>query len=185
MEEVILVNKNDKAIGKEEKLVAHQRGKLHRCFSIFLINDNNDWLLQQRAKNKYHNAGLWSNSCCGHPRPGEVTIEAAKRRLREELGIAAELAEIFTFRYKTKFSNGLWENEYDHVFCGRTNAKPRPNPNEVAACCWFNLETLRQEISEKPENFTYWFKKCYRKVIKTVMPAKNRQDNTLSFILNL
>ncbi len=127
MEEVILVDENDNELGKEEKLKAHKEGKLHRCFSILIFNSKEELLIQKRAKNKYHSGGLWANTCCSHPKPGEDTEIAAHRRLKEEFGFDCELKQLFNFTYKKTFDNGLTENEFDHVFIGITNSEPIPN----------------------------------------------------------
>ena len=116
MDEVILVNKKDEETGTLGKMEAHLQGKLHRAFSIFLINNKGEWLLQKRAKSKYHSAGLWTNTCCSHPQPGEDVYQAALRRLNEEMGIICHLEHVFSFIYKTKFDNNLTEHEYDHFF---------------------------------------------------------------------
>ena len=130
MEKVILVNKKDKVIGVEEKMKAHLQGKLHRAFSIILFNKKGEVLIQKRPKSKYHSAGLWTNTCCSHPRPKEKIDQAAKRRLKEEMGIETNLKKIFSFIYKAKLGS-LVEYEFDHVFFGRFNGKPKPNEKEV------------------------------------------------------
>ena len=158
MEKVILVDKNDNEIGVEEKIKAHQQGKLHRCFSIAVFNSDNEILLQKRAQNKYHSPGLWTNTCCGHPRPGEDTENAAHRRLKEEMGFDCPLKEAFTFIYRHKFDNGLIEHEYDHVFIGEFDGNPNPNLEEV--CDWKRVDKkgLKKDIQKSPEKYTYWFK---------------------------
>lgn len=167
MEEVILVDEKDNQIGTEEKLQAHREGKLHRCFSIFVFNSEGKLLLQQRAKSKYHSGGLWSNTCCSHPRPGEPTEQAAHRRLKEELGFDCPLNEVFTFTYKTKFDNGLYEHEFDHVLFGRFDGSPIPNPEEVESCKWVGVEELKKDIQENPDNYTYWLKVALEKLKQT------------------
>src|ERR1044072_1062769 len=121
MEEVILVNERDEATGIMEKMEAHQKGVLHRAFSVFIFNNKNEMLLQQRAIKKYHSGGLWTKACCSHPRPGETKSDAALRRLYEELGFTTSIEKIFDFTYKASFENGLTENEFDHVFAGIYN----------------------------------------------------------------
>jgi len=165
MEEVILVDEADNQIGTAEKLQAHKEGKLHRCFSAFVFNSEGKLLLQQRAKSKYHSGGLWSNTCCSHPRPGEAVEAAAHRRLKEELGFDCPLKEAFTFIYKTKFDNGLFEHEFDHVFIGKFDGSPIPNPEEVESWTWVSLAELKKDIKENPENYTYWLKVSIGKVI--------------------
>ena len=131
MENVILVNKDDCEVGVMEKMEAHQKGLLHRAFSVFLFNKKGEILLQQRAKHKYHSGGLWTNTCCSHPRPGESLSKATQRRLREEMGIKCEMRPAFSFIYKKKFANGLTEHELDHVFLGRFDGTPEINKEEV------------------------------------------------------
>ncbi|MCP4130262.1 MAG: isopentenyl-diphosphate Delta-isomerase [bacterium] len=167
-EEVILVDSNDSPIGTCEKMQAHIEGKLHRAFSIFIFNSKNEMLIQKRALSKYHCAGLWSNSCCSHPMPGESTEDAVHRRLREELGFDCELEEVFSFVYKIKFEdNGLIEHELDHVFIGTDDPEPVRDPDEIEEFKWIEKETLLREISENPENFTFWFKESVNKVLSS------------------
>jgi isopentenyl-diphosphate delta-isomerase len=164
-ENIILVDEKDNVIGTEEKIKIHQEGKLHRAFSIFIFNSNGELLLQRRAKSKYHSGGLWTNTCCSHQREGESLEEAIHRRLKEEMGFDCELKEAFTFTYKVKFDNGLSENEYDHVFMGRYEGEPNPNPEEVDEWKWIKLEELKQDTQENPDNYTYWLKASIDKVI--------------------
>ena len=164
-EKVILVDENDKEIGTEEKIKAHQEGKLHRAFSIFVFNSRNELLLQKRARTKYHSGGLWTNTCCSHPRPGEVLKEAVHRRLKEEMGFDCQLEEVFSFIYQTKFGNDLFEHEYDHVFLGRFDGQPVLNPQEAEDWQWIGLEELERDIKENPEKYTYWFKIALPKLV--------------------
>jgi len=166
IEEVVLVNENDVAIGTMEKLEAHEKGLLHRAFSVFIFNDKNELLLQRRALTKYHSAGLWTNTCCSHPRPNENTLNAANRRLVEEMGIETELIFKTSFIYKTKFDNGLTEHEFDHIFFGTSNANPTINTEEVDSFVWMSVETLKQKINLKPNEFTSWFKIAVKKLFK-------------------
>jgi isopentenyl-diphosphate delta-isomerase len=166
IEEVVLVNENDVAIGTMEKLEAHQKGLLHRAFSVFIFNDKNELLLQRRALTKYHSAGLWTNTCCSHPRPNETTLNAANRRLVEEMGIETELIFKTSFIYKTKFDNGLTEHEFDHIFFGTSNENPIINTEEVDSFVWMSVETLKQKINLKPNEFTSWFKIAVKKLFK-------------------
>jgi isopentenyl-diphosphate Delta-isomerase len=159
MEQLILVNKKDKAIGFQEKLKAHQLGQLHRAFSIFIFNSTGRLMLQRRSLEKYHCGGLWSNTCCGHPRPKELLEKAIYRRLNEEMGFDCHLQKNFEFIYKVQFDNDLWENEYVHVFFGQYDGKPEPNSEEVSAWKWIELDNLKKEIQHNPEKFTYWMKK--------------------------
>ena len=162
---VILVDEKDNQIGFEEKLKAHQNANLHRCFSIFVFNNKGQLLLQQRALDKYHSAGLWANTCCSHPRGGEETINSAHRRLKEEMGFDCELIEVFSFKYKTAFDNGLTENEFDHVFVGKYNEEPISNRVEVNAYKWVDLKWLEKDIKDNQEIYTTWLKICFKKVL--------------------
>ena len=164
IEEVVLVNENDVAIGTMEKLEAHQKGLLHRAFSVFIFNDKNELLLQRRALTKYHSAGLWTNTCCSHSRPNENTLNAANRRLVEEMGIETELIFKTSFIYKTKFDNGLTEHEFDHIFFGTSNENPTINAEEVDSFVWMSVEALKQKINLKPNEFTSWFKIAVKKL---------------------
>jgi len=162
MEKVILVNKKDEQIGIEEKLKAHRQGKLHRCFSVLIFNSKGELLIQQRAKSKYHSPGLWANTCCSHPRPGEDLKTAVKRRLKEEMGIkASNLKEFFTFIYKAKIGN-LIEHELDHVFAGKFNGKPKPNKKEVQDFKWVNLQELKRDMKKYPRKYAFWFKRILK-----------------------
>jgi len=167
-EKVILVDQDDQEIGLSEKLRAHREGKLHRAFSIFIFNARGELLLQKRARTKYHSGGLWTNTCCSHPRPGEPLAEGAHRRLREEMGFDCDLREIFSFRYKVKFDNDLFEHEYDHVLMGQFDGEPFPSAGEIDDWKWIGLEELRQHIRENPDSYTYWLKICLDKVISHV-----------------
>ncbi len=166
MEEVILVTEQDEPIGSMEKMEAHRKGALHRAFSTFIVNDRNEMLLQQRAKTKYHSAGLWTNACCSHPRPNEETEAAAIRRLHEELGFTAPLTKIFDFHYNAAFDNGLTEHEYDHVYLGRYTGKIIPNPNEVQDYCYKKMEDIADSIRSHPHKYTTWFCLAFPKVMK-------------------
>jgi isopentenyl-diphosphate Delta-isomerase len=158
LEHVILVDEQDNQVGIQEKLAAHKLGKLHRAVSVLIFNEKGELLLQQRAFSKYHSGGLWSNTCCGHPRPGESPLIAAQRRLFEEMGIRTDLKKSFDFIYKAPLDNGLTEYELDHVFTGAFNEPFHPNPEEVAETKWLDLSAIRQEILQKPDVYTYWFK---------------------------
>ena len=160
---VILVDENDKEIGTEEKMKAHQEGKLHRAFSIFVFNSRGEMLLQRRAESKYHSAGLWTNACCSHPRPDESIEQAAHRRLIEELGFDCELKKVSPFKYKAKLGQGLTEHEFDYVFIGEYNGEIRPNKDEVSDIMWLSIDTLKEQIKKHPMNFTEWFKIAFRK----------------------
>jgi isopentenyl-diphosphate Delta-isomerase len=159
MEQVILVNERDEEIGVEEKLRAHQNGgQLHRAFSIFLFNEAGELLMQRRAAGKYHFGGLWSNTCCGHPRPGESVADAALRRLGEEFGISAPLAVRTTLIYGADDpASGLSEREFLHIFSGRFDGEPEPNRAEVGHWRWLSLKKVRAELADTPMRFTPWF----------------------------
>lgn len=156
-EQVILVNERDEKIGLMPKLEAHQKGVLHRAFSVFIFNDNNELMLQQRALSKYHSPGLWTNTCCSHQRDGETSVEAGKRRLEEEMGFTAPLKETTSFIYKAPFDNGLTEHELDHILVGHYNGIPEVNESEVASWKWMPLEEVKEDIRNNPNNYTTWF----------------------------
>lgn len=155
---VVLVDKNNRTIGEMEKLEAHQRGLLHRAFSIFVYNSKGELLIQQRPEEKYHSGGLWSNTVCSHPKPGEEYITAAHRRLQEEMGFDCPLEKKNCFIYKKEFKNGLIENEYDCIVAGRFDSSPKPNSVEVADWKWISMSDLKKDIVKNPEAYTYWFK---------------------------
>lgn len=157
-EQVILVNMADEPIGLMPKLEAHQKGLLHRAFSVFVMNDKGETMLQQRAEHKYHSPLLWTNTCCSHQRAGEATIAAGQRRLWEEMGFTTELRELFSFVYKAPFDNGLTEHELDHVMVGKYNGMPNINPEEVAAWQWKHPETIKDDMLAHPHRYTAWFK---------------------------
>jgi isopentenyl-diphosphate delta-isomerase len=166
LEKVILVDENDNALGLMEKMEAHEKALLHRAFSVFTFNNKGELLIHQRAHEKYHSGGLWTNTCCSHPREGETTLEAAKRRLQEEMGFVCELNEAFSFIYKAELDQGLTEHEYDHVFIGEFNGEPQINPNEVADWKYVDLEMLKQDVDRNPENYTVWFKIALKELEK-------------------
>lgn len=157
-EQVVLVDENDHPIGVMEKLEAHEKGLLHRAFSILLFNSNKELLIQQRAATKYHSPLLWTNACCSHPRPDESLESAVSRRLQEELYLSASTSKVGQFIYKADFENGLTEYELDHVFVGLTNVTPEINMKEANAYRWIGLYELKTEIENNPDNFTFWFK---------------------------
>ncbi len=162
-ENVILVDERDEPIGTMEKLEAHRKGVLHRAISVFIFNREGRLLLQQRALHKYHSGGLWTNTCCSHPAPGESTHAAAHRRLQEEMGMEIPLTFAFTFLYHAPFANGLVEHELDHVFIGYTDASPVINPEEVAQSRWVSLAEIDAEVASNPEAYTAWFKLIYKR----------------------
>ncbi|RAJ32996.1 isopentenyl-diphosphate Delta-isomerase [Pedobacter cryoconitis] len=163
---VILVDQADVMTGAMEKMEAHERGELHRAFSIFIFNQKGEFLLQQRALDKYHSGGLWSNTCCSHPYPGEETAIGAKRRLQEEMGMDCVLDFGFSFIYQADLEDGLSENEFDHVYFGSSDQTPVLNPEEVAAFKYVTLEALETALKTNPEEYTIWLKICFERVKK-------------------
>ena len=165
---VILVDMNDKALGSQEKLQAHKQGNLHRAFSILVFNSKNELLIHQREKSKYHCGGLWTNTCCSHPQPGEDTETAAHRRLQEEMGFTCKLEKQFTFIYKELFGNGLTEHELDHVFFGQfdgiAETNIQPDPKEVMDYKWISMDKLRKDMQAHPEKYTTWFKEIVKRM---------------------
>ncbi len=157
-EQVILVNENDEQIGLMPKLEAHEKAVLHRAFSVFILNSNNEIMLQQRAHHKYHSPLLWTNTCCSHQRAGESNIQAGTRRLQEEMGFTASIKELFHFIYKAPFDNGLTEHELDHVMIGYYNGEPKINLDEVESWKWMSIDAVKKEMEQKPEMYTVWFK---------------------------
>lgn len=155
---VILVDEKNNELGLMEKQEAHQKALLHRAFSVLVFNDKGELLLQQRALNKYHSAGLWANTCCSHPRANEKTIDAAHRRLMEEMGFDCVLTEKFSFIYKAPFDNGLTEHELDFIYTGIFNATPKINLQEVNAFKWMSLDEVVIDAQNNPDSYTEWFK---------------------------
>lgn len=162
---VVLVDEDDRELGAMGKLEAHRTGALHRAFSVFIFNNAGEVLLQQRARGKYHSAGLWANSCCGHPLPGERVSDAAVRRVREELGYPVAVEARFAFRYRTTFANGLVENELDHVLFATSDTDPKPDATEVEAVRWLQPAALTDEMALQPAQFTVWLRECWQKVV--------------------
>ncbi|MBI2283517.1 MAG: isopentenyl-diphosphate Delta-isomerase [Bacteroidetes bacterium] len=165
MEQVILVDKQDVLTGTMEKMEAHKKALLHRAFSVFIFNEREEMLLQQRAFEKYHSGGLWTNSCCSHPRPGEDTQAAATRRLREEMGFETPLKKIFDFVYKADFANGLTEYEFDHVFVGHYDGNILPDSKEVHDFAFMSMPDIEAALQKDPERFTAWFHIAFPKVM--------------------
>lgn len=172
-DKVILVDTSDRPIGIMDKMLAHHKGGfLHRAFSAFVFNKNNELLLQRRALTKYHSGGLWTNTCCSHPRPGEDTIEAGKRRLKEELGMTCHLEEVFTFTYKAILDRGLTEYEFDHVLIGRFDGELHLNNEEVDNIKWLPMSEIKSLICEHPDDFTVWFKIAFERVENYIKSAQ-------------
>jgi isopentenyl-diphosphate delta-isomerase len=157
-ETIILVDEEGNQVGTGEKLEVHRAGLLHRAFSIYVFNNKGEMLLQERALGKYHSGGLWTNTCCGHPRVEEEIEPAAHRRLMEEFGFECELSEISTFRYKVALDHGLTENEFLHVFIGHGNVLPQPNPEEIGNWKWVSVLEVTKDIANHPQHYTEWFK---------------------------
>jgi isopentenyl-diphosphate delta-isomerase len=164
VEQVVLVNEQDMVTGAMEKMEAHKKGLLHRAFSVFIFNSKGELLLQQRALNKYHSAGLWTNSCCSHPVPGEDVHDAAVRRLQEEMGFYTSLEKIFDFVYRAGFDNGLTEYEFDHVFTGEYEGPIDFNKQEVMDYCYKNLDDVKYSLKECPAKFTQWFHLAFPRI---------------------
>ena len=162
-EQVILVDENDNQIGLMPKMEAHEKALLHRAFSVFVFNDNNQLMLQQRAANKYHSPLLWTNTCCSHQRDGESNLEAGVRRLEEEMGFVCDLEEKTSFIYKAPFDNGLTEHELDHVMVGYYNDDPKINREEVERFKYMTVEEVKEDMALKPEIYTEWFKIIFEK----------------------
>lgn len=155
---VILVDGNDREVGLMEKMEAHRKGLLHRAFSVLVFNENGELLLQRRAFGKYHSEGLWTNTCCSHPYPGETVLEAGKRRLFEEMGFSCELSEVFSFIYKAELENGLTEHELDHVIVGFSEETPHLNLEEVSAFKWMPIDEIKADMDHNPSQYTAWFR---------------------------
>ena len=175
---LILVDAHDRPVGTAEKMLAHRQGLLHRAFSIFILNDRGELLLQQRALHKYHSGGLWTNTCCSHPRPQEQTLSAAHRRLKEEMGFDCPLQPLFSFIYHAHLDHELIEYEYDHVLLGFHNGDPSPNPDEVCAWRWINLADLAHDLQTRPHQYTYWLNSCFAQFQQalTFVKAMNRSS---------
>lgn len=163
-ENVILIDTDDNVIGTMEKMEAHVQGKLHRAFSVFVFNTQGELLLQQRAHQKYHSGGKWTNTCCSHPRLNEETIDAAHRRLNEEMGMQCPLQHAFSFTYRAEMEDGIIEHELDHVFFGICNTLPKPTADEVAGYKYMPLKTLSEELNNHPQLYTQWLKICFKQV---------------------
>lgn len=168
MEYVILVDEKDNQLGLMEKMEAHEKGLLHRAFSVFLFNSKGEMLLQQRAISKYHSGGLWTNACCSHPRGGEKTIDAAHRRLEEEMGFDCAIEKAFHFIYKSALDNDLTEHELDHVFIGQYEGEIKPNPEEVESYKYIAVPELVEDVKNNPQNYTEWFKICLEEVLARI-----------------
>ncbi len=165
IDEVILVDEHDTEIGVMEKMAAHEQALLHRAFSVFIFSKNGFMLLQQRALSKYHSGGLWTNACCSHPYPNELVMDAAHRRLKEEMGFDTEIKHAFSFTYKANFDNGLTEHEFDHVFVGVYDGQIIPNPTEVSNFVYKSISEIESDIISFPDRYTAWFKIALPKLV--------------------
>ena len=165
-DQVILVNDHDEWVGAADKMKAHKEGLLHRAFSVFVINSNNEVLLQQRAPDKYHSGGLWTNTCCSHPRVGESTHAAAHRRLQEEMGFDCEVEQIFTYKYKAPVGNELTEHEYDHIYIGFYDGDVQINKQEVEDHKYLPVSEVSCWLEKRPEHFTQWFRMIWPEFLK-------------------
>jgi isopentenyl-diphosphate Delta-isomerase len=164
LDKLILVDENDVPLGTAEKMEAHEKALLHRAFSVFIFNQKGEMLLQQRAINKYHSGGLWTNACCSHPYFNQETLVAAEKRLQEEMGFTTSLIKAFEFVYKAPFNNGLTEYEYDHVFIGKYDGKILPDKDEVADYCFMSMGEIKNSLQSHPHKYTEWFKIAFPKM---------------------
>ena len=180
---LILVDEKDQTWGKLEKELVHQLGLLHRAFSIFIFNSKGELLLQQRADNKYHSGGLWTNTCCSHPRFGEDLSDAVKRRLNEEMGMKSKTEFAFSFVYNTNFENGLTEHEFDHVFIGMTDDLPKPKELEVKNWKYMNIKLLENDLKQNPLHYTTWLRICFKKVVHHIQKKnqKRKKSNAVEY----
>lgn len=175
-QEVVLVNEKDEVLGTMEKLRAHEEGILHRAFSVMIFNSRGEMLIQQRAQDKYHCGGLWTNACCSHPRLDETPKEGAQRRLNEEMGFSTDVEFLGSFIYKVKFDNGLTEHEFDHMFCGNYDENPNPNSEEVEDWKFIAMSDLLKDVEYQPESYTFWFRDILKNRSKELLAYD--QDRT-------
>ena len=171
-EKVILVDRKDNPVGTLPKMEAHEKGVLHRAFSVFILNQKGELMLQQRALHKYHSPGLWTNTCCSHQREGEENLQAGTRRLEEEMGFSVPLEELFSFIYKAPFDNGLTEHELDHVMLGYYEGIPEINSDEVNAWKWMSLNEIASDLTVNPESYTVWFKIIFERFFNHIKSTK-------------
>jgi isopentenyl-diphosphate delta-isomerase len=173
-QQLILVNENDQEIGFGDKLQVHRNGQLHRAFSIFVLNNRDELLIQRRAWEKYHSGGLWGNTCCSHPIKNEIQDKTVHRRLIEEMGFDCELSHLFSFIYRAELDNQLTEYEFDHVYFGRFNGIPNPNPEEVCEFKWIGLEELREDLIAESDKYVYWIKPAFERFYDLYKKEKER-----------
>lgn len=171
-EKVILVDREDNPVGMLPKMEAHEKGVLHRAFSVFILNQKGELMLQQRALHKYHSPALWTNTCCSHQREGEENLQAGTRRLEEEMGFSVPLEELFSFIYKAPFDNGLTEHELDHVMLGYYEGIPEINSDEVNAWKWMSLNEIASDLTVNPESYTVWFKIIFERFFNHIKSTK-------------
>jgi isopentenyl-diphosphate Delta-isomerase len=171
MEEIVLVDENDRPVGCGEKIETHLMPRLHRAFSVFIFDSAGRLLLQKRSKAKYHSGGLWSNTCCSHPRPGEPTEAAAHRRLKEEMGFDCEIAKLFDLVYYAKLDNNFFEYEYDHVFVGRYDDSPVPDVAEVEDWKWVDMRALSRDVRQNPNLYSYWLRASLGELLERLSSA--------------
>jgi isopentenyl-diphosphate delta-isomerase len=171
-EKVILVDREDNPVGTLPKMEAHEKGVLHRAFSVFILNQKGELMLQQRALHKYHSPALWTNTCCSHQREGEENLQAGTRRLEEEMGFSVPLEELFSFIYKAPFDNGLTEHELDHVMLGYYEGIPEINSDEVNAWKWMSLNEIASDLTVNPESYTVWFKIIFERFFNHIKSTK-------------
>ena len=180
--EVVLVNEKDEPIGTMEKLEAHEKGLLHRAISVLIFNEDGEMLLQRRAFNKYHSGGLWTNTCCSHPYPNEPILDAAHRRLKEEMGMEAKLSKLFDFIYKVTLDKNLVEHELDHVFVGFSNETPHLNLEEASSFKWLSVASICEEMELYPQNYTEWFKIIIRDYSELIIEKIKNESLQKSYI---
>ena len=168
---VVLVDENDQDLELMEKMEAHEKGLLHRAFSVFILNDKGELMLQRRALEKYHSGGLWTNTCCSHPRQGETVEAAAHRRLMEEMGFDCNIEKAFDFIYRAELDKGLTEHEFDHLFIGHFSGQPQINPDEVAEWKWMGIDDVRKDLAENPQNYTAWFTIIFDRFYQNIKPG--------------
>lgn len=171
-EYVVLVDEQDQDLDLMEKMEAHRQGLLHRAFSVFVLNGKDQLMLQKRALHKYHSGGLWTNTCCSHPRKGEKVEDAAHRRLMEEMGFDCPVQKAFHFIYKAKLDQGLTEHEFDHLFIGRYDEQPAINPEEVAEWKWMDVSAVKVDLENNPEKYTAWFKIIFDRFYQNLNKAQ-------------
>jgi isopentenyl-diphosphate Delta-isomerase len=174
-ERVILVDASDRAVGEANKMAAHREGLLHRAFSVFVLDADDHVLMQRRASGKYHSGGLWANSCCSHPRPGEGVEEGALRRLKEEMGFVCDVTLVGAVLYRADVGGGLVEHEYDHILIGRWTGVPSPDPAEVEEWRWVGVTELRRWVLERPETLAPWFAMAFQKLEELGVPPFGTQ----------